>query len=178
MWRRVKAFHESGFCEGGERGASCGEGTYQLLPCESRFTNPEVRSESVSHSVVSESLRPHKDCGLPRSSVAWNSPGKNTGEGSHSLFQGIFPTQGWNPGFLYCRQMLYILSHLILKALLILKFPQIADFKSYIVYVAILKSVGLGSRLQTNENKSFGLGLWVQMWAQRVNKQLEHLGIS
>ena len=74
--------------------------------------------------------------------------------------------------------MLYILSHLILKALLILKFPQIADFKSYIVYVAILKSVGLGSRLQTNENKSFGLGLWVQMWAQRVNKQLEHLGIS
>ena len=69
MWRRVKAFHESGFCEGGERGASCGEGTYQLLPCESRFTNPEVRSESVSHSVVSDSLRPHKDRGLPRSSV-------------------------------------------------------------------------------------------------------------
>ena len=56
--------------------------------------------------------------------------------------------------------------------------PQIADFKSYIVYVAILKSVGLGSRLQTNENKSLGLGLWVEMWVQRVNKQLEHVGIS
>ena len=71
-----------------------------------------------------------------------------------------------------------ILSHLILKALLILKLPQIADFKSYIVYVAILKSVGLGSRLQTNENKSLGLGLWVEMWIQRVNRQLEHVGIS
>ena len=28
----------------------------------------------------------------------WNSPGQNTGVGNHSLFQGIFPTQGLNPG--------------------------------------------------------------------------------
>ena len=41
----------------------------------------------------------------------WNSPGKNTGEGSHSLLQGIFPTQGSNPGLLYCTQILYHLSH-------------------------------------------------------------------
>jgi len=41
----------------------------------------------------------------------WNSPGKNTGVGSHSLFQGIFPTQGSNPGLLHCRQILYHLSH-------------------------------------------------------------------
>ena len=41
----------------------------------------------------------------------WNSPGKNTGVGSHSLLQGIFPTQGSNPGLLYCRQILYCLSH-------------------------------------------------------------------
>ena len=27
----------------------------------------------------------------------WNSPGKNTGVGSHSLLQGTFPTQGSNP---------------------------------------------------------------------------------
>ena len=26
----------------------------------------------------------------------WDSPGKNTGVGRHALFQGIFPTQGWN----------------------------------------------------------------------------------
>ena len=41
----------------------------------------------------------------------WNSPGKNTGVGSHSLLQGIFPTQGSNPGLLLCRQILYHLSH-------------------------------------------------------------------
>ena len=28
----------------------------------------------------------------------WDSPGKNTGVGSHALLQGIFPTQGSNPG--------------------------------------------------------------------------------
>ena len=31
--------------------------------------------------------------------------------GSHSLFQGIFPTQGLNPGLLHCRRILYQLSH-------------------------------------------------------------------
>ena len=41
----------------------------------------------------------------------WNSPGMNTGVGSHSLLQGIFPTQGSNPGLLHCRQILYCLSH-------------------------------------------------------------------
>ena len=28
----------------------------------------------------------------------WSSPGQNTGVGSPSLLQGIFPTQGLNPG--------------------------------------------------------------------------------
>ena len=41
----------------------------------------------------------------------WNSPGQNTGVGSHSLLQGIFPTLGLNPGLLHCRQILYQLSH-------------------------------------------------------------------
>ena len=41
----------------------------------------------------------------------WNSPGQNTGVGSLSLLQGIFPTQGLNPGLLHCRQILYQLSH-------------------------------------------------------------------
>ena len=36
--------------------------------------------------------------------LSWNSPGKNTGVGSHSLLQGIFPTQESNPGLLHCRQ--------------------------------------------------------------------------
>ena len=60
--------------------------------------------ESESHSVVSDSLWPH---GLYS---PWNSPGQNTGVGSLSLLQGIFPTQGLNPGLLHCRWILYQLS--------------------------------------------------------------------
>ena len=43
----------------------------------------------------------------------WNSPGQNTGVGSLSLLQGIFPTQGSNPGSIHphCRWILYQLSH-------------------------------------------------------------------
>ena len=40
-----------------------------------------------------------------------NSPGQNTGVGSCSLLQGIFPTQGSNPGLSHCRRILYQLSH-------------------------------------------------------------------
>ena len=36
-----------------------------------------------------------------------NSPGQNTGVGSLSLLQGIFPTQGLNLGLLHCRQIRY-----------------------------------------------------------------------
>ena len=36
----------------------------------------------------------------------WDSPGKNTGVGCHSLLQGIFPTQGSNPGVAHGRQTL------------------------------------------------------------------------
>ena len=42
---------------------------------------------------------------------SWDSPGKNTGVGCYFLFQGIFLTQGLNPGLLHCRQTLYPLSH-------------------------------------------------------------------
>ena len=36
--------------------------------------------------------------------------GQNTGVGSHSLLQGIFPTQGSNPGLPQSRQIMYQLS--------------------------------------------------------------------
>ena len=61
--------------------------------------------EKKSPPVVSNSLRPH---GLYS---PWNSPGQNTGMGSLSLLQGIFLTQGSNPGLPLCRQILYQLSH-------------------------------------------------------------------
>ena len=64
-----------------------------------------VKGKSESRSVKSDSLRPH---GLYN---PWNSPGRNTGVGSLSLLQGIFPTQGSNPGLLRCRRILYQLNH-------------------------------------------------------------------
>ena len=71
---------------------------------------PCWNSESVSHSVISDSLWPH---GLwpTRLLCPWDSPGKNTGAGCHFLLQGIFPTHGPNLGLLHCRQNLYCLSH-------------------------------------------------------------------
>ena len=60
---------------------------------------------SESRSVVSDSLRPH---GLKS---PWNSPGQNTGAGNLSLLQGIFPTQGSNPGLPHRRRIPYQLSH-------------------------------------------------------------------
>ena len=62
-------------------------------------------SESESHSIVSYSLRPH---GLHS---PWNSPSQNTGVGSLSLLQGIFPTQGSNPGLPHSRRILYQLIY-------------------------------------------------------------------
>ena len=54
---------------------------------------------------MSDSLQPH---GLYS---PWNSLGQNTGVGSCSLLQGIFPTQGLNPGLPHCGRILYQLSH-------------------------------------------------------------------
>ena len=59
----------------------------------------ELACESCS--VMSDSLQPH---GLYS---PWSSRGQNTGVGSLSLLQGIFPTQGLNPGLPHCRWILY-----------------------------------------------------------------------
>ena len=45
-------------------------------------------------------LRPH-GLKLSRLLCPWDFPGKNTGEGYYFLRQGIFPTQGLNPGLLH-----------------------------------------------------------------------------
>ena len=62
------------------------------------------------HSVMSNSLRLHRL--LPtRFLCSWNSPRKNTAVGSHSLLQGIFPTQGLNPVSHITGRFFYHLSH-------------------------------------------------------------------
>ena len=65
------------------------------------------KKDSISLLVVSDSLWPH---GLQptRLLCPWNSLGRNTGMGSHSLLQGIFPTQGSNQGLLHCRQVFFL----------------------------------------------------------------------
>ena len=76
------------------------------LPWPWKSTKALIKSRfSESHSVLSDSLRPH---GLYS---PWNSSGQNAGVGSLSLLQGIFPTQGSNPGLPHCRWILYQLSH-------------------------------------------------------------------
>ena len=42
-------------------------------------------------------------CNPHRLYSPWNSPGRNTGVGSHSILHGIFPTQGLKPGLPHCR---------------------------------------------------------------------------
>ena len=78
---------------------------------------------SESRSGVSDSLWLH------RLYSPWNSPGQNTGVGSLSLLQGIFPTQGLNPGLPHCRQILYQLSHQ--GSLIFVKYQLIIDVWVY-----------------------------------------------
>ena len=63
------------------------------------------KSESESPWVMPDSLQLY---GLYS---PWNPPVQNTGVGSHSLLQGIFPTEGSNSGLPHCRQILYQVSH-------------------------------------------------------------------
>ena len=68
-----------------------------------------LKRKSENCSVVSDSLR-------PQGNSPWNSPGQNTGVGRPFLPQGIFPTQGLNPGLPHCwfftwLLILYQLSH-------------------------------------------------------------------
>ena len=71
----------------------------------------------------------------------WNSPGQNTGVGSHSLLQGIFPTQGSNSGLPHCRRILYQLNHqesptsLKVLFLFFILFLRLANFRcTYFIF--------------------------------------------
>ena len=88
-----------------------------LLPCFLQLRScPEIillemalmalkEKVRVSHSAVSDSLQPHR-LYSPR-----NSSGQNAGVGRLSFLQGVFPTQGPNPGLLHSRWIPYQLSH-------------------------------------------------------------------
>ena len=70
-----------------------------------------IIGSSVLVTQLSLTLCNSMDCSLSGASVHGVLQGRITGEGSHSLLQGIFLTQGSNPGFLHCIQFPYCLSH-------------------------------------------------------------------
>ena len=79
--------------------------------CDPMDCSPPGSSvHEIFQASILESLWPH---GLQptRLLCPCDFPGKDTGVGCHFLLQGIFPTQGSNPGLLYCRQILYQLSY-------------------------------------------------------------------
>ena len=72
------------------------------------------KSETVSHSIVSNSVTSWTvacQTSLSRGWILNSCPCKNTEVGSHSLLQGIFPTQVLKLGLPRCGQILYRLSH-------------------------------------------------------------------
>ena len=95
--------------------------------------------ESESCLVISDSPRPHELYS------PWNSPGQNTGVGSLSLLQGIFPTQGSNTGLPHCRRILYQLGRKRSPYIYIVGFILFGTFVK-----AVLKSV-----LIQNTNTNF-----------------------
>ena len=88
-----------------QTGSKSGKEYVKVVYCHPAYlTYMQSKEVKWSCSVVSDPLRPCRLC-------SWDFAGKNTGVGCHFLLQGIFPTQGLNPGLLHCRQMLYHLSH-------------------------------------------------------------------
>ena len=76
--------------------------SYLCMHCSGviSWTNEKPKSRTV-HLIV---LYLRKVC--DKITDPWDTPGKNTGVGSHSPLQGIFLIQESNPGLLYCRQIL------------------------------------------------------------------------
>ena len=67
------------------------------ITCQTRVST----CAALSGLVVSDSLQ-QRGLQPARLLCPWDSPGKNTGVDCHALLQGIFPTQGLNPGLPHC----------------------------------------------------------------------------
>ena len=96
---------------------------WSRLPCPppEDLPNPGIKPRSPS---LQEDSLPSEPPGKPRLKMLvaqtyptlcdpmdGSLPGSTVHEILHSLLQGIFPTQGSNPGLLHCRRILYHLSH-------------------------------------------------------------------
>ena len=99
----------------------------------------------------------------------WDSLGKNTGVGSHSLLQGIFLIQGSNLGLLHCRQILYHLSHQespLRMAVYIFPFYSLHSSHPFLPYPThVHKSVLYQQQLINHIVHSLGGGCSTSFWA-------------
>ena len=94
-------------------------------------------------------LRPHA-LQSPMLRYPWNSPGKNSGMGSHSLGQGSFSTQGSNLGLRHCRQILHHLSHQGSPYVYLQKYKSRQDLFFFILQIRS----GLNSRICGDKQSS------------------------
>ena len=80
----------------------CGRGWIPELETSGGYTFLKVKVKLLSRLRFCDPT----NCSWLGSAVHGDSPGKGTGVGCHFLVQGIFPTQGSNPGPLHCTQTL------------------------------------------------------------------------
>ena len=71
--------------------------------------------------------------------------------GCHALLQGIFPTQGRNPGLLHYRRILYNLSHQAS--------PELGGYLAYVKQV-LIEGLLLSAALGREERKWAGTFSW------------------
>ena len=109
---------------------------------------------------MSDSLWPH---GLYS---PWNSPGQNMGVGSHSLLQGIFPTQRLNPSLSHCRHILCQLSnkgspiwHLYILYVTFIHIWQIPMWNIWHLGIILKKKIKIICKSKSDYSKHFSVYL-------------------
>ena len=121
---RLCKYHMKGInLVGGVRGGGSGthlanglqrqqwHGLLRLDACDPQKQEGGSKRSEVKVSQLCLTLGDPMDLQPARLLCPWNSPGQNTGVGTRSFLQGIFPTQGLNPGLPHCRQILNHLRH-------------------------------------------------------------------
>ena len=99
------------------------------------------------------------DCSPPSSSVQGEFTGNNTGVGCHTLLQGIFPTQGSNPGLPPCRCILYCLNYQESPRLKCIFINQNRNhYNKFVHFCRAYKSV---LQLLMNSWKAFSASCWL-----------------
>ena len=122
-------------------------------------------------SVVSNSLSPYGLYSPPGSSVHGDSPGKNTGVGCLSLFQGIFPIQELNLGLLHCRQILTVWANREIPKDGLLPRHSFQFNSSYMDYIPTRLRKTLLQDKNEFKNKPAAQGTWLGAFSKLLQFQ-------